>query len=219
MRQLRDASIALALAASLAPLPAAADQPPTTSWATAQAAELTRQGQDHAAHSDRDTAARRFLDAIAMDATYGPAYLALGALEESTGDPREAERAYSLGIDHVAGFADGLIARGRLRARQRRVAEALGDLEAASALRPEDTGVLRELEGAYVSIDAFPAALRAARRIAEIADAQGDAAAAKAARVTVRALSLIVGDLDPVIAGASGRGRVRSALGAYAKRR
>src|SRR4051794_9308471 len=68
----------------------------TQSWATSQAAELPRQGKEHAARGEGATATRRYLDAIGFDATYGPAYLALGALHEQAGDPREAERAYTM---------------------------------------------------------------------------------------------------------------------------
>ena len=85
------------------------------SWATLQAVEMTRQGREHATHGDTSVGMRRFLEAIKFDPTYAPAYLALGQLHEATGDPAEAERAYSMGIDHVARWADGLRARAKLR--------------------------------------------------------------------------------------------------------
>lgn len=231
MRRLRKACIAAALGAALAPLEAAADPAPAASegarergapslgWATSQAAELTRQGKEHLARGEVETAARRYLDALAFDATYGPAYLALGALHEGGGDPREAERAYATGIDHVAGFPEAHLARARLRARLHRPAEAVVDLEAAALLRPEDLGVLRELALAYMTVRALPAALAVTRRIADLSDHQGDARAGAEARVTVRALTLLVGDADPVLAGAAGRGPVRAALARHAQRR
>lgn len=185
------------------------------SWATSQAAELTRQGKEHADRGDVDVASRRFMEAITLDGTYGPAYLALGAVREASGDPAEGERAYSLGIEHVPGFAEGLAARARLRARQRRLADALGDFEAAAKLRPDDLALLPELANAYVAVHALPAALAIARRI-EALLADGDPRALAEARVRSRALGLLVGEMDPVTAGAIGRGPVRRALAAVA---
>jgi tetratricopeptide (TPR) repeat protein len=231
VRRLRKACIAAAFSAVIAPTDAAADAvtasgrpsgesgAPARSWATSQAAELTRQGEAHLARGEVDTAARRYLDAIAFDATFGPAYLALGALHEKAGDPREAERAYAMGIDHVAGFSEAHLARARLRARLRRLPEAIVDLEAAASLLPEDIGVLRELSLAYVAVGALPAALAVNRRIEGLSDLQRDARAGAEARASIRALALLVGPADPVAAGALGRGSVRSALALYAKRR
>jgi tetratricopeptide (TPR) repeat protein len=193
--------------------------PPAMSWATHQAAEHTRMGHHHAAEGDHEAALRAFLDAVRFDATYGPAYLALGKAYQDGGDTREAERALSMGIDHVAGFAEGFVARGKLRARLHRTAEAIADFEAAESLRPEALGILRELGGAYIAAGALPAALAAARRRLAVAEAQGDKRAAGEARVEARALAGLVGEVDPVTAGASGRGPVRRALWAADKRR
>lgn len=205
------------LFAALSPELARADD--AVSWATAQAAELTRQAREHVRRGEGETAARRYLDAINFDPTYGAAYLGLGALQEAAGDPREAERTYATGIDHVAGFAEALRARARLRVRQSRLAEAVSDLETAASLAPVDAATLRELEVAYVSTGALPAALAVIRRVAALAEAAGVAKDAAAARVRARALSLLLGAVDPVAAGASGRGPVRSALAADARRR
>jgi tetratricopeptide (TPR) repeat protein len=189
------------------------------SWATAQAAQRTRLGRDHAAQGEVDLAVRSYLDAIAFDATYGPAYLALGEIQAARGDAAEAERAFSMGIDHVAGFAEAFVARGRLRARSHRAAEAIADLEAAADLRPEAPGVLRELTDAYIAARALPAALAVTRRRLALAEAQGDGRAAGEARAEARALVGLVGEVDPVTAGGSGRGAVRRALWAATRRR
>jgi tetratricopeptide (TPR) repeat protein len=189
------------------------------SWATSQAAELTRQGREHAARGENETAVLRYLDAINFDPTYGSAYLSLGALQEAAGDPREAERTYSTGLDHVTGFGEAHRARARLRIRQKRVLEAVGDLEAAAGYQPGDVGTLRELGSAYVSTGALPAALAVMRRVAWVAEAAGDGKVAGEAKVSARALSLLVGAVDPVVAGGSGRGAVRSALAGMARRR
>ena len=207
------------LLAALVPCPARADE--AVSWATAQATELTRQGREHAARGESETAIRRYLDAIKFDPTYGAAYLSLGALQESVGDPREAERTYSTGLDHVTGFAEAHRARARLRIRQKRGMEAVADLEAAAGFQPGDVGTLRELARAYVGIGALPAALAVTRRVAAVAEEMGEAKIAGEAKVGARALSLLVGSVDPVVAGGSGSGRgaVRSALAGLARRR
>ena len=210
--------VALAVALSaLAPCPARADD--GVSWATAQAVELTRQGHDHAGRGETETAIRRYLDAIKFDPTYGAAYLSLGALQEAAGDPREAEKTYSTGLDHVTGFGEGYRARARLRIRQQRGSEAVADLEAAVGYQAGDVGVLRELASAYVAIGALPAALGVMRRVAALAEAAGDVKGAAEAKVSARAVGLLVGSVDPVMAGGSGRGAVRSALAGISRRR
>ena len=205
------------LLAALVPCPARAAD--AVSWATSQAAEMTRQGREHAGRGETETAMRRYLDALNFDPTYGAAYLSLGALQESVGDPREAERTYSTGLDHVTGFGEAHRARARLRIRQKRVVEAIGDLEAAAGYQPGDAATLRELASAYVSTGALPAALSVTRRVAAVAEESGDEKAAAEARVSARALSLLVGAVDPVVAGGSGRGGVRRALAGFSRKR
>ncbi len=214
------AALVLVVLGAVSPTGAArAAEPPAVGWATAQAIERTRIGQIHAACGEQEAALRAFLDAISFDATYAPAYLALGAVYEARGDVGEAERAFSMGIDHVAGFADAFRARGRLRAHQHREADAIADFESAAALEPEALPVLRELSGAYIAARALPAALAVTRRRLSLAEASGDARAAGEARTEARALAGLVAEIDPVTAGASGRGVVRRALWAAVKKR
>ena len=156
-------AFALLVAAGVV-LGTASDVRAETNWATLQAIEMTRQGSEHAARGDGSVGVRRFLEAIAFDPTYAPAYLALGELHEASGDPAEAERAYSMGIDHVGRWAGGLRARAKLRARSSRLTEAIADLEAAADVEPEDAALLLELEEAYVANRALVAALAVARR-------------------------------------------------------
>lgn len=214
-------AVALALAAAMLCGPALAradntDNANGVGWATAQAAELTRQAEARAARGEVDVALARYLEAIRFDATYGPAYLGLGALHERAGDAREAERTYAMGLDHVGGFVKGYRARAALRSRHGRLDEAVIDLQAAEALQGDDVALLQELARAYVATGALPAALCVARRIVAIAIGDGDRALAEAARTQARALSLLLGDADPVRAGRNGRGAVRRALARHA---
>ncbi|AUX23410.1 uncharacterized protein SOCEGT47_039350 [Sorangium cellulosum] len=185
-------------------------------WATSQAAELTRQGEARALAGQADVALSRYLEALRFDATYGPAYLGLGALYERAGDPREAERTYSVGLDHVRGFVEGYRARAALRARAGRRAEALADLEAAVALRGDDAALLQELAAAYVAASALPAALGVTRRLAALAARTGDGALVARATTQARALSALIDEADPVRAGGRDRGPVRRAIARYA---
>jgi tetratricopeptide (TPR) repeat protein len=208
-----------AFAAALISLGAARGEAEPINWATTQAAELTRQGRAHVGQGDVMTARRRYLDAIGFDPTYGPAYLALGELHESVGDPKEAERAYSMGIDHVVDFTEARLSRAHLYLRQQRRDDAIVDLEAAARQRPDDVAILRELSSAYVASSLLPAALSVTRRIVALLDANRDARAAAEARVATRALAALVADADPVTAGISQRGEVRRALALLAKGR
>src|SRR5262249_22119375 len=161
---------------------------------TSQAIERTRIGRDHAAQGDAEGALRAYHEAIVFDATYGPAYLALGELCEARGDVVEADRAFSMGIEHVAGFDGRLFARGNLRARVHDGAEAIADLGAASSLRPEVLGPWRSLGDASTAARAVPAALAVARRRALAAEAQGDTRAAGEARAMAKALAGLVAE-------------------------
>jgi tetratricopeptide (TPR) repeat protein len=212
---------ALVLSASLlAAGPARGQDPPAgVSWATARAHDQTRQGDLHAACVETSAAIASYLEALGFDATYGPAYLGLAAAYVTRGDVREAERTYAMGIEHVPGFAEALIGRGRLRASLHRPAEAALDFQEAAALRPDAIDVLRDLTAALVAAGALPAALAVTRRIAVLADEQHDARAAAEARVGSKALALIVAEADPVTAGRSGRGEARRALWAWTQRR
>jgi tetratricopeptide (TPR) repeat protein len=191
---------------------------PSVGWATARAAELVERGKGLAAHGDVTSATQCYLDAIRFDATSPAAYLALAGVYESTGDVREAERIYALGLDHVTSFADGFVARGHLRARLGLMREALADHEAAAALAPDSIGVLRELAAAYVAVTAWPAALAVTRRIVVLAELAHDERSFQSARAQARALARLLADADPVTAGRRQRGAVRRALSALASR-
>ncbi|HEY4120353.1 MAG TPA: tetratricopeptide repeat protein [Byssovorax sp.] len=217
MRSLASIVCAAALATGLAGAARAEPEAPT-SWATTQATELTARGKADAARGDAASATRRYLEAIRFDASYAPVYLALGQLYEQTGAPRDAERAYAMGIEHVAGFVEARVARAHLAVRGKRWGDAAVDLDAASRARPDDLDLLRELLRAYNAADAQPAALATARRMEATAARLGDATAANEARVLSRALALLVGEADPVAAGRASRGDVRRALASFAAR-
>jgi tetratricopeptide (TPR) repeat protein len=209
MRAIRAGLLVGALVAStLVPMPAAADE---TNWATKRAIELTDDGEAREKAGLVDAAVHLYREAISIDPTYGEAYLALARLRTKMGDPDEAEITYAAGIDHVFGFSEAYVARADLLRGEGKMDAALADLLSASALKPDDLHIAEKLSEAAISAGKLPLALAAARRLAVLAHASGDAATEKSARVTAVALSRIVGPIDPVGAGAD-RCAVRRAI-------
>jgi|JI10StandDraft_1071094.scaffolds.fasta_scaffold15886_3 tetratricopeptide (TPR) repeat protein len=192
---------------------ALADAP---SWATSQAIELTRQGIAQNTQGDGSAATRRLLEAMSFDPTYGPAYLALGAIHEAGGDLREAERVYTTGLERVAGFTEGHAARAKLFRRLGRLQEAALDFAAALSLSPDDPLVLEGICETYIALGALPAALATSRRIEAIGEERGEAKQLETAHARSRALALLLGDVDPVATGSSKRGLLRSAIARHA---
>jgi tetratricopeptide (TPR) repeat protein len=181
------------------------------------AAELTRQGKEHAEKGDDAVAIRRFVEAIQLDGGYGPAYLELAALRERMGDWVEAEHTYDIAIERVAGFAAAFRARAALHARLGQSDRQLADLEAAARLA-ETPDTLRELAQRYIESKAWPAALAVYRRYGALAERLGDERAVRDASVHARALSILAAELDPVAFGASSSDWVRRAEASVARR-
>jgi len=186
---------------------ARADDP--SGWNTA-AAELTRQGVQHASEGNEALATRRFAEAAALDPSYGPAYLELGRARERAGDLSEALRVYDVAVSHVPRFTAGYRARAAVERRLGLVERELDSLQAASRLS-DDPDVLRDIAARYVENHAWPAALATWRRVLVLEESAGEARPAREATLHVRALALLCGELDPVTAGQRGRGWVRSA--------
>lgn len=208
---MRSVAIAFALAVALA-LPRAAL---AESWATAQARQLTDQGERLVARGEVEAALGRYTQALDLDGSYGPAYLGLARARLVRGDPAEADRVLSQGIWRVMGFAEGLMARARLRLGLRRRPEAARDAIDAARLASVDARAVAEAEALCVAAGALPAALGLARRLVVLT--AGDPAAHAEALLRARALMAVVAEVDPVAGGERGRGEVRAALYGYAR--
>jgi tetratricopeptide (TPR) repeat protein len=191
-----------------------------SSAATASAdsvSELVRQARAHEAAHEDDVAARRYTDALGLDPTSGDAYLGLAALRARRGDPREAERVYSMALEHTPDLTLALAGRARVRRAMGQRGDAEADLEDYVA-RARDVAALRELAGWYGE-DGRPAAqLGAWRRVLTMAIVAHDDALAHEARTTVRALQILVGPADPVVAPPDTREPARRAMAAIARR-
>ena len=177
--------------------------------ASPSSAELVRQAQVHESRQEDDLAARRYTEAIVLDATERAAYLGLGALRLRQGDAREAERVYDLGLARLPEFAAALLGRAvaRWTAGEHLAAEV--DL-AAYAREAGDPRVYGQLASWFAADGLHPAELALYRRL--LAE---DASDAKTVAL-VRALTVLVGPADPVAHPATNdptrRGLARMAL-------
>jgi tetratricopeptide (TPR) repeat protein len=161
--------------------------------------ELVRQARAHEAAHEDDVAARRYVDALRLDPTNGDAYLGLGALRLRTNDLREAERVYSVALEHVPSLRKALAGRARVRWKLGLHDAATNEME-SYLVYETSTPELRELGDWYGEDGRTPAQLSVWRRILVVASDAGDATLAREARIKVRALQILVGPADPVAA-------------------
>ena len=172
---------------------------PRAAAALSSSDELVRQARAREAAHDDDVAARRYNEALRLDSTHADAYLGLGALRLRTGDFREAERVYSVALEHVPSLRRALAGRARARWGLGVREAALGEMELYLTYEP-DVAALRELADWYGEAGRPPAQLSAWRRVVVLAVEGGDAATARDARIKVRALQILVGPADPAAA-------------------
>ncbi|MDP9002413.1 MAG: tetratricopeptide repeat protein [Myxococcota bacterium] len=183
---MRRAAVAAVIAAWLVALPANASS----------AGELVRQAHAHEAAHEDDVAVRRYMEALAVEATHADAWLGLGALRMKLGDPGEAERVYTSALAHVPSLHPALEGRARARWAMGQHAEAEADLDEYANLE-RDIPALRELAGWYGVDGRTPAELAVWRRLLAVALSQVDGDGEREARRMVRALIILVDGSDP----------------------
>jgi len=175
--------------------------------ATARASscdELVRSAHAQEASGEVDRALRLYTDAITLDPTCSAAYLGLGALRERSLDLREAERVYSIALEHVPTLADAHARRAGVRFRLGFHEDAVAELRAlVDAPQGDDalrhaTAALRQLATWYGEERQLPAQLACWRRLLATAEKVADEPLAREAKNMVRALQLLVGPADPV---------------------
>ena len=211
----RAATLGLLLAALLsATAPAHAND----SFVRRLAERALERGQIQEARGDIAQALTSYDEAVRTDSTLGVAALRLGSLRERMGDHEEAELLYSHAISSPDASAEAYYARALLRNATQRRKQAVLDLGEAVALDPRPER-LRLLGTWYVEASLWPAALGIYRALLANAEAQGDEAAQRDARVTVAALSWLAKDTDPVLTGISSDNWVRRSLARVARPR
>jgi tetratricopeptide (TPR) repeat protein len=164
--------------------------------------ELVRQAQAREGAGQDDIAARRYTDAIVLDATDRAAYLGLGALRLRDGDAREAERVYDLALARLPEFPAALLGRAEARWVAGEHLDAETDLE-AYAVTAGDTRVYQQLASWYAIDGLYPAELALYRRLLASDDPDPKTAA------LVRALEILVGPADPATQPATNDGTRR----------
>jgi tetratricopeptide (TPR) repeat protein len=170
---------------------------------TSSALELVRMARAHEQAREDDLALRRYMEALSLDSRCEEAYLGLGSLRARRGDLREAERVYSVALDHFPQLRAARTARAYLRHALGANNEAIQDLLAGAE---EDPSALRILASWYGEDGQTPAQLSVWRRILARAEATQDAALLHEAKTMVRALVILVGPADPAASPPEGAG-------------
>jgi tetratricopeptide (TPR) repeat protein len=173
-------------------------------------------GMAQEARGDIAQALTSYDEAVRADTTLGAAALRLGSLRERMGERDEAELLYTRAIAATDSAGDAYYARALLREAGGRRHEALGDLSEAVAREPRPER-LRLLGGWYVEARLWPAALAIWRALVSDAEARGNEAELREARLTVAALSWLAADTDPVLAGATSSDWARRSLSRAAR--
>lgn len=187
------------------------------SASASSALELVEIARAHERAHEEAIAVRRYMEALSLDPTCEKAYLGLGGLREREGDVREAERVYSVALEHLPGLREARTARAFVRRAQGATRDAVEDLLASPTDETESVRALRIVAGWYAEDGLVPAALAVWRRLAVRAELAGDAVLGREARTMSRALVLVVGPADPVAAPSDDRG-LRRMLGVLARR-
>ncbi|MBK6691051.1 MAG: tetratricopeptide repeat protein [Myxococcales bacterium] len=159
--------------------------------------ELIASAERQIAQGNEDVALRRYTDAVTLDRSCERCYLGLGALREKRGDFTEALRVYTVGLANRAEGAKLRIARAGALWRVGQREEAVKELEEAAA-RGGGVDALRALAARYRELKRVPAELAVVRRIARIAERDGNEALKQEMSVLGAALSLVASSLDPV---------------------
>jgi tetratricopeptide (TPR) repeat protein len=143
------------------------------------------------------------MEALSLDPTCEEAYLGLGALRARRGDLREADRVYSLALEHVPALREARTKRAYVRRALGLRGDAIEDLLVGAE---DDPATLRVLAGWYGEDGHTPAQLAVWRHIAAVAERGQDTVLLHEARRMVRALVILVGTADPAAAPPDERG-------------
>jgi tetratricopeptide (TPR) repeat protein len=185
-----------------------------TPASASSALELVRVARAHEAAREDDLAVRRYMEALALDPICEEAYLGLGGLRARRGDLREAERVYSVAIEHVPSLRAARLGRAYVRRALGARAEAIDDLLAGGEDEP---AAMRVLAGWYGEEGQTPAQLAVWRRIVARAETT-DAVLLHEARTMVRALLILVGPADPAATPATDERGVRRLVASLARK-
>ncbi len=196
VRATREARPAFAARRALAALMVLGVLSATTAATASSALDLVRAATAHETAHDDDRAVRLYMEALALDPGCAEAYLGLGSLRTRLGDLREAERVYSVALEHVPGLRAARLARAHVRRALGARSAAIDDLGGTD----DDVEALRVLAAWHGEDGETPSQLKVWRRMVARAEAIDDDALRSEARTMVRALTILVGPADPAAA-------------------
>lgn len=163
-----------------------------------RAAELTAMGGRFLEAGDRVSAAGYFREAIGVDPSFAPAYVALGELQLARGALRDAEETFRIAAARAGTEARVWIGLARTLEAMGADEDADGVLAQASAALREDETILSFRAEHAERRGRWSLALALTRRLATLAVRRGESERAGTLRARERALSVLVGNLDPV---------------------
>lgn len=181
--------------------------------AASTALDLVQIAKGYEASHQEEIALRRYMDALGLDPLCAEAYLGLGQLRARRGDLREAERVYSVALEHLPSLREARLARAHVRRALGATDDAIDDLLTAG----DELAALRTIATWYGEDGRSPAQLATWRRILARAEHLQLPALVKEARTMVRALVIVVGPADPAAAPSDDRA-LRRTLSALARR-
>ena len=187
------------------------------------AALLIAQGKAKEAEGDELGAMKRYRDAIELDSTAEPAYLALGALRTKRNELSEAENIYDVGVSRVPGSKALYLARAKVHRFRGHANDARVDLQRAWTLEgttgsSDELAIMRERIALAREQRDAAGELLGWRRVLAIAHANGDAKLKSEASVQARALGIFVGEVDPVLSCKTIADPMRKSLASVARR-
>ncbi len=164
----------------------------------ARATELAALGSRFASAGDRVSARAYLRDAITADPSYADAYVALGELELAREAWRDAEATFRVGLVRARPNARLWIGLARALVGMGAADDAESVLAQADAQLRDDPELLAFRAEQAESRGRWSLALAITRRSATLAERAGEIDRARELRARARALSVLVGDLDPV---------------------
>lgn len=196
---------------------------PLAASPASSAAFFVEQGKAAEASGQPLAAMKRYSQALEIDPTHEPAWLALGNLRASRKELADAEDVFTEGLARVPLSIDLAVARARVRRLRGLFDDAGQDLRRAWTQNgadgsPREIAIVRERIALARDAKAQPMELASWRRLREIARKNADATLLKESSIQVRALGLYLGPLDPVLRGKASEDPLRAGLASIARR-
>ena len=177
-----------------------------------RAREYVTLGERFLAGGDRVSAAAYFRNAVSADPSIALGYLSLGEVQIARGALRDAEETFRAGMQRAEPDARMWTGLARVLDAAHRGEEADAMLSEGSAHFPRDENVMVLRRDRAESRLAWSLALGLTRRLTQLGNERGDEVAAAEYARHGRALSVLVGELDPLAVDVEDASPLRLAL-------